>query len=472
MAVGSIKFGGLASGIDTSAIIDALMDVERLPIKRMEADRADVVKRQGLMRELNTMLLALREAARGIDNRSDSLTAVASKEELLATSAQSADESVLGASSSGSAAPGTYAVRVEQLATAARSVTAAYGASTDLVGQNGDTLSISYGGSAPIALTLDGTESLQDVADLVNEDVDNDGSVRASILDDGQGGFRLVIVGADVGTDDDVTVTTSITGPLGVPFLDPALSQSATDAQLVVFGVPITRDTNEVSDVIPGVTLRLTGTNDPNVATDAVTVTVSRDGDAIAAKLQTFVDAYNAIREFSLRQSAYDTVNKKAGPLSGDLGLRLSEKAAQDVLGRSFTFAGNPFSSVSSIGIEFEKGGKLSLDRAVLDAALASDPDSVRQLLAGDGTTDGAATALARALEPVVRSGDGILAERLEATKDEIDGIDDRIERAEARLGRIEESLTRRFTALEQLISAFQSSSSFLDRITASARSR
>jgi flagellar hook-associated protein 2 len=472
LAVGSIKFGGLASGIDTSAIIDALMDVERLPIKRMETDRADVVKRQGLMRELNTMLLALREAARGIDNRSDSLTAVASKEELLATSAQSADESILGASSSGSAAPGTYSVRVEQLATAARSVTAAYGAATDLVGQNGDTLSIAYGGAASIALTLDGTESLQDVAALINEDADNDGSVRASILDDGQGGFRLVIVGADVGTDDDVTVTTSILGPLGVPFIDPALSQSATDAELVVFGVPITRDTNEVSDVIPGVTLRLTGTNDPNVATDAVTVTVSRDGDAIAAKLQTFVDAYNAIREFSLRQSTYDTINKKAGPLSGDLGLRLSEKAAQDVLGRSFTFAGNPFSSVSSIGIEFEKGGKLSLDRTVLDAALASDPDSVRQLLAGDGTTDGAATALARALEPVVRSGDGILAERLDATKDEIDDIDDRIERAEARLGRIEESLTRRFTALEQLISAFQSSSSFLDRITASARSR
>lgn len=467
MAVGSIKFGGLASGIDTSAIIEALMDVERLPVKRMEDERADVVKRQSLIRDLNSMMLELREAARGIDNRTDTLAARASKEELLSTSAESSNETVLGASSSGSALPGTYSVRVTQLATAARRVSASYGAATDLVGSGSGTLSIAYGGTAPIDLTLDGTETLSDLAELINEDANNDGSVRASILDDGQGGFRLVIAGADVGTDDDVTLTTSLTGPLGAPFIDAAASQSATDAQLVVFGVTVTRASNEISDVVPGVTLKLTGTNDPNVATDAVTVTVSRDGDAIAAKLQTLVDAYNKLREFGLRQSTYDSVNRKAGPLSGDIGLRLAEKAAQDVISRSFSFAGNPFTSLSAIGIEFETGGKLSLDRVVLDEALATDPDSVRELLSGDGTTDGAATALARALEPVVRSGDGILAERLDSIDDEIDDIDDRIARAELRLDAIEESLTRRFSALEKLIADFQSSSTFIDRITA-----
>lgn len=467
MAVGSIKFGGLASGIDTSAIIEALMDVERLPVKRMEDDRADVVQRQSLIRDLNTMMLELRESARAIDNRSDSLTARSSKEELLATVAESSNETVLTATSTGSAAPGTYSVRVEQLATAARRVSAAYDSAADPVGQGGDTLSIAYGGTATIDLALDGTESLSDVADLINENANNDGSVRASILDDGQGGFRLIIAGTDVGTDDDVIVTTSLPGPLGLPFIDDARSQSATDAQLVVFGTTITRKTNEVSDVIPGVTLKLTATNDPAILTDAVSVTVSRDGEAIAEKLQKLVDAYNKVREFGLRQSTYDTVNKKAGLLSGDIGLRLAEKAAQDVIARSFSFAGNPYTSLSSIGIEFEVGGKLSLDRTVLDAAVATDPDSVRELLSGDGTVDGAATALARSLEPIVRSGDGVLAERLDAIDDEIDGIDDRIARYELRLDAIEESLTRRFSALEQLIADFQSSSSFLDRITA-----
>jgi flagellar hook-associated protein 2 len=465
LALGSIKFGGLASGLDTTAIVEALMDVERLPIDRMRDERADVVRRQSLIRDLNTMLLDLRNAARDVDNRSDSLAARASDEELLATSAKSSQETVLTTSSTGSALPGTYSVRVLQLATAARRVSAAYGAATDLVGAG--TVTIAYGGTSPIELTLDGTESLADLASLVNEDADNDGSVRASLLDDGQGGVRLVISGADVGSDDDVTVTTSLTGPGGVPFVDAAVSRSATDAQLQVFGIDLTRPSNEVTDVIEGVTLNLTGTNDPDVATDAVTVTVSRDGDAIAGKLEKLVSAYNKLRDFALRQSTYDSVNKKAGLLSGDTGLRLAERAAQDALGRQFTFAGNPFQSLSAIGFEFEKDGKLSLDRVKLDAALAQAPESVSQLLSGDGTSDGAATALARALEPVVRTGDGVLAERIDAIDDQVRSIDDRIARAEARLDSVEESLTRRFAALERLISDFQSSSTYLDRISA-----
>lgn len=467
MAVGSIKFSGLASGIDTAAIVEALMGVERQPLSRMQADRADVLKRQGLIRDLNTMLLDLRNAARAIDNRSDTLTTAASSEELLATRASSSNESVLGASSSGAAAPGTYSVRVEALATAARRITAAYAAATDVVGQAGDTLSIEYGGAAPIALTLDGSERLADLADLVNQSPENDGSVRASLLDDGQGGVRLVLAGADVGADDDVTVATTIQGPGGAAFVDADLSRSATDARLVVYGVTVTRGSNEITDVIDGVTLRLIGVNDPDVVTDAVSVTVSRDEEAIAAKLQTFVDAYNKVREFALRQSTYDSVNKKAGLLSGDTGLRLAESAVQTVLAARHAFAGNALDSLSSIGIAFEKDGKLSFDRAKLSDALSADPGSVRELLSGDGTTDGVATALARALEPIVRSGDGLLAGRIRGYDDEVRAIDGRIARFETRLDQIEESLVRRFTALETLISQLQSSSSFLDRITA-----
>lgn len=467
MAVGSIKFSGLASGIDSAAIVEALMDVERQPLSRMQADRADVLKRQSLIRDLNTMLLDLRNAARAIDNRSDTLVSGAGSEELLATRASSSNESVLGASSSGTAPPGTYSVRVEALATAARRVSAAYGAATDVVGQAGDTLSIEFGGAAPIALTLAGTETLADLADLVNQSPENDGSVRASLLDDGQGGVRLILAGADVGADDDVTVTTTIQGPGGAAFVDAALSQAATDARLVVYGVTVTRGSNEISDVIDGVTLSLAGVNDPNVATDAVSVTVSRDEEAIAGKLQAFVDAYNKVRDFALRQATYDAVNKKAGILSGDTGLRLAESAVQKVLAARYPFAGNALDSLSSLGIEFQKNGKLTLDRAKLSDALAGDPGAVRELLSGDGATDGIATALARALEPIVRSGDGLLAERIGGYDDEVRAIDGRIARFETRLDRIEEGLVRRFTALETLISQLQSSASFLDRITA-----
>ena len=35
----SIQFGGLATGLDTSSIIDQLMNIERQPLARLEADK-------------------------------------------------------------------------------------------------------------------------------------------------------------------------------------------------------------------------------------------------------------------------------------------------------------------------------------------------------------------------------------------------------------------------------------------------
>ena len=68
-----LTFGGLATGIDTAAIVDALLRVERQPIARLESQRSAVRTQQDLLRQFNGLLLALRDAARAIDNRSDSL---------------------------------------------------------------------------------------------------------------------------------------------------------------------------------------------------------------------------------------------------------------------------------------------------------------------------------------------------------------------------------------------------------------
>ena len=65
---------------------------------------------------------------------------------------------------------------------------------------------------------------------------------------------------------------------------DDALQVSATDAQLEVLGVPITRESNTIEDAIPGVSLTLRGTS-----TNPVQVQVERDDESIAAKFQTFV---------------------------------------------------------------------------------------------------------------------------------------------------------------------------------------
>lgn len=459
-----ITFGGLASGLDTNALIDGLMGVERIPLQRLQSRRSEIQDEQSRFQKLNSLLLGVRDAARALDNRTDLLASASPDEEFLAFQASSSNESVLTvtADGQGNASPGAVDVRVSQLARPARRVSAAYGASTDVVGQAGDTLQIDFGGAQPIALTLAAGTTLAGLRDAINDDANNDGSVRAELLDDGNGSVRLILSGRDAGVSHDITVTSSITAPGGGSFEDAALSQAAQNAQLDVFGVSIQRETNDIDDAIPGVTLHLVGVNDPATPTDQVSIQVSRDDDAIAEKLQALVDAYNEVRSFMQDQRAVDPETNRAGPLSGDSTLRGIERTLQQSLGASYTFAGNAFTTLSSVGVRFDSKGKLSLDRQVLNDALEQDPLAVRELLSGDGTTDGAATALARSLEPILRAGDGTLAVREDGFADRIDDLDDRIDRMQERLDQKEEALIARFTQLESLLAGLQNQSLFL----------
>ncbi|MGH0033729.1 MAG: flagellar filament capping protein FliD [Myxococcota bacterium] len=448
-----LSFGGLASGIDTAGIVEALMEAERQPLLQIQSQRAEVEQRQSLFQELNRLFLGLRDAAESIDNRSDTLAASSATEEFLAYQADSSDDSVATATASGSASPGSYEVEVTALARAGRRVSQAYASADTAVSAGAGTLTVAFGGDADIEVAVDGTTTLQQVADAINDDESNDGSVRADVLFDGSE-YRLVVSGRRTGAAHDVVVSSDFGA-----FVDETLTQNATDAELVVLGVPITRESNEIGDALPGVTLTLTGTTEPG---ESVSISVSRDDEEITEGVQGLVDAYNALRDFTLAQSAVNPDTNRAGPLSGNVTVRSLERRAQQVLGNLYSFAGNPFSSLSSIGLRFDDAGRLALDSEKLEEALDTDPIAVRELLSGDGTTDGVATALARDLEPVVRPSDGLLALQEDGLERQIRDLDTRIERFELRLEQREESLVLRFAQLESVISNLQAQSGFL----------
>lgn len=58
-----IRFGGLASGIDTDSIIKQMMQVERIPVDRLEQKKQLTEWRRDSYREVNRSLLALRNSA-------------------------------------------------------------------------------------------------------------------------------------------------------------------------------------------------------------------------------------------------------------------------------------------------------------------------------------------------------------------------------------------------------------------------
>jgi flagellar hook-associated protein 2 len=456
-----IRFDGLATGFDTTAILNAILDVERLPLRQLERRRAGLEEERELLQQFNTDLLSLRDAAKAIDNRISTLSAPSVDEELLAFVAKSSDEALLTASASENATAGSTEITVNSLAEVSRDISTQFSSATDPIATVGETLSIDYGGDDSIEITVGAAgASLTDLKSLINTDVNNDGSVRADILFDGVG-HRLIVSGTVPGVANDVSVSTSLQGESAPdPFFDAALSTDATDASLQVFGVDVTRESNDVSDVIPGVTLQLVG--DGGGAGGTATVDVARDDESIAGKIEAVVDGYNRVRDFLSNQAAFNEDTGRAGPLSGDATLRGIESQLQRIVGGVYTFADNPFSSLTQIGVTFDRNGRLSLDTEQLEEALGTDLLAVRELLSGDGTSDGVATALARALEPITQVGDGLLANREQGIDDRIEALDVSIERFERRLEQREDSLRQQFSRLESQVSTLQAQGNFL----------
>lgn len=452
--------GGLATGIDTSALLEGLLAVERVPLNRLQSQRSAIQTERGLVQDLNKIVLDIRNAALALDNQNATQSGSAVAEEFLSYKAASNDETFVTASVSGEAVPGEYTVRVNSLASVGREISNSFADTTTAFGTTGDTFQVDFGGSAPIDVAIGaGGISLTDLASAINTSPENQGDVQASILFDGTT-YRLIIAGTRTGAANDISVTTSLTAGAN-PFLDAALSTTAADASLEVLGVPITRATNQFSDAIAGVSLDLQATH---AATDPSTrITVSRDDDAIADKLQKLVDAVNALRDFSIRQSTTSETSKRGGPLNGSTILRTVERSVFDsLIVRDGTTNPVSFETLANIGIRAGEDGKLSIDRGVLATKLDENPLAVRSVLGGTATREGIATQLARVLEPVVRFGDGIFAKRDDSFDDRLEVLDLNIERLTARLAVREETLIRQFSALESTVARLQSQSSFL----------
>jgi flagellar hook-associated protein 2 len=475
-------FGGLASGLDTGALVDGLMQIERIPLTKLDARLEDLKAGQSAAREFNTLVLELRNAARAIDNRNNNLSAEVSGEEFLSYTALSGDEGVLTAEAKSTAAPGSYSIEVSSLAAVARRVSIAYTDRTAALGAG--SFEVDFGGDTNLSITLDADDTLGDLATAINDHADNDNNVRADVIFDGSG-YRLVVQGITPGAANDVAITTSLTGSSSEPFIDATLGNDASDAALRYLGLSVTSDSNEISNLIPGVTITLAGTTATN---ETIELEVARDDTAITGKVQKLVDAFNAIHDFIEKQEGEP--GKDGGPLQADSLLQTIRSMVRRVLGTQVGFgdsaAGDP-TWASDIGIRFTRDGKLELNATTLKDRLGENPQLVRQLLSGTDPSglaeediadaDGVATALARMLEPVVdttrftdANGDKQIRQsffkaRENAANTRIRALETQIERFEDRLAKREEFLRRQFANLETLIASLQGQSSFLNRI-------
>jgi len=392
-----IQATGAGSGLDVRGLVDNLMTVEKQPLAKLDKKEAAVQVKISAYGAFKGAASALRASLSGLQS-AGSYTAM---------SASVAEASVATASASASADVGTHSLEVTTLAAAQRLKSGTFQSVTDTVGSG--TLSIQYGsfaagtftqnGSTPTHnITIDATNNtLAGVRDAINK---ANVGVNASIVNDGSG-FRLVVASKNTGTTNSLKLSVTDTdgnntntAGLSQLAFDPAAGvgagqnmsevAAAKDAEFLLDGLLIKKQSNTVSDALSGVTLNLTKTN----AGTPTTFTIAKDSKAIKTAIEGFVKAYNELDTTVDKLTGYNAATKVAGDLSGDAAIRQASGRIRDALSQVVSTTPGGYNALAQIGITLSRDGQLAVDNTKLTAALDKDPTAVQGLFSTAARTD------------------------------------------------------------------------------------
>lgn len=361
---------GLISGLNIGDIITQLSQVNKRPAALLVRRQTAFTDRKNALQKINESLLSLKDAVASISSEKNF-------ERRLASVTKVGDSEIAKASVTDEAAIGSFSFEVVQLAKnhriAATGITDAN--ETGIASADG-VFSFRIGSSGKLqTINVSSATTLNQLRDAINA-LDG-GGATATVLDDGSGtnAFRFLLSSDKSGLANDIQIVTNDTDLI---FSD---TQTAQDAIVKIDSIQITRESNEISDVIKGVTLTAL-----KVDTTAVTVTVTNDNVNVKGPIKNFVGAYNKLIDKIDEATIFDLENNVKGPLFGDSTVRLIRSRLSNILSSSIAGLGDD-NSVGAIGIDIQSDGKLVVDDSKLDKAVADNFENIKKILALIGTT-------------------------------------------------------------------------------------
>lgn len=401
MAIGS-------SGLDVNGIVTQLMTIEQRPLTKLNTQEASYQAKLTAYGTIKGGLSNFQSAVQGLNNAGV----------YQAVKATASDTTVFSASATSTAVAGTYSLEVSSLTQAQKLVAAGQVSSTAAIGTGtATTLTFDFGtisggtltpfnpvtntggtytgatftgnGGAAKSITIDSSNnSLQGISDAINA---AGLGVTATIVNDGSGTpYRLTLSSVNGGASNSLRITATAGGDAAVTSLlahDPAATQNlsqtvvAQNANFTVNGVAITKTSNTISDVIPGVTLNLS-----KVTTGPVTLTVAKDSSAISTAISNFAKAYNDLTGTLKKNTAYDPATRQGAILLGDSTVRQIQTQLRNILNSPVVGTTGSIKTLSDVGVSFQKDGTLSVDTTKLNNAITNNFKDISSLFAAVGT--------------------------------------------------------------------------------------
>lgn len=456
---------GLYSGIDMS-MVDQMIEAEKAKGVKFTQRKEQYTQSQNAWKDLNTRLDSLYKRLESLTNEDNfqSKTVNLSGPENATVNANS------------DAATGDYRLQVEQLATQERvtgdrvEVDSIY---TKLETEGVLTLQI---GEAvePININITSEDSLRSISDKFNE-LTPDTGIQSSIVDN-----RLVLTHTEYGARDEsesFTITGDVAEKIG---LSKTTLTEGKHALFSVDGLSIRRPSNQIDDVIEGLTFTLTNEHSENEST---LVSVTEDLNKAAETLEKFIEQYNSTQSFITEQLSVgdpSADDNKTGTLAGDGTLMRLQSNLRSLMTRESS-EGLDVNSLADLGVEIDRYGTATFDRAVLEEKVKENPDAVSNFFSttnresvevkdeeGNVTTKmetvrtGFSVDMRSFVNEYISGSTGIIKTRQDTYDRMIKDINERIEQFESRLDVKRDRYIKQFTALDTAMMQAESQMDFM----------
>jgi flagellar hook-associated protein 2 len=420
------------------------MTAERKPIQSMNAQKATLEEKGKLLSDIVSKVQAVKGLMPNLN------TPIAIRE----LSVMSGDEKVVtGTADKSVAFPGDHRLEVVNLATSASAISNGFeDHDSTRVGTGYFTVTGANGESKDIFIdnenaTLDGLARSINNAKI---------GLRASVVNDQSdpdNPFHLMLTAEGTGSQNNVQYPDFyfVDGESDF-YIDK--ENPSKNATVRYQGFEIETPSNEVKDLIPGVTLNLKGTTETD---RAVEIKVNQDIPKTTLKVKDMVEKLNGVFSFIQGQNKMDENTPADKTLGGDYGIRVSEQRLRQSLSQNFIYDPNrKVKSLGDLGIQFNKNGTLNFDDKKFENTLNANYDEVVDLLAGDGRSYGIIPSLSRTLDSIAGGPNGVLTAQKQTQVEKIQRLQKDIDRREQSALKKQEDLKGKLARTQTAISNAQ----------------
>ncbi|MFT5787970.1 MAG: flagellar hook-associated protein 2 [Shewanella sp.] len=436
------------------------------------------------MTKYNAKLDAYKILEQSLDKMSSKLKTIDDDAFESKTSSISDDNASISVDSDAPA--GGYDLYVKQLAQA-HQLTKSFASETEILPTTG-TLSIQVGPNTAdtididmSVLNADGMRTVADLRDAINDHPNNPG-VQASLV---RTGSKVELMMTSTETGKASTIDVKMDGA------DWGMTErkAAQDALVTLNGIDIENSSNNLKDVIDGVSIELKKAHAPG---DSSRIKIEADTDASEDAIEDFVDIFNDLMDEinkltrSMGSEALDDLNKnkddakddkddkddkdkdkdddfhssigedQLGVLKGDSSIRMLQQGMRNAI---FDAAPNGM-RLSDIGVEMGRDGKLDIDKDKLSKALKDDPDAIQAMFTASGSYIDRFDTI---IDPFVKF-DGAMDLKQETLEKQIERVETSMESHNRRMKQRYDIYVAQFAAMDAIINQLNSASELFNQ--------